>query len=309
MREFVLNDTCFGGALSIGRAATITIDIERGIVALINEGHGVASMRLAASIGDVVISPGVTLADVLTHVLRSTTSGRLLTRMATKYPIEDDLNDGEFAALVEWAIPTYPGAMSLVLCARSGRIAVTISDDALWTVDPLQLNVETNPDNPGVTVQIAIDNVFSAASAAALSNRLTAAFVETAKPTDLWRNRARTFPNLDFSPRVEGDLTNLGPTQYESAVRRLVEINAATSGWAEGMPSPTYLSKITGETTATMNKYGYQRIFRSSNGSDEVFELHARLAGGFRLHLREITETRRVEVGYIGPHLSIASEN
>lgn len=295
--------------MSVEQAAALAIDIEGGIVALIKEGFGVSSMRLAASVGEILISPGVTLAHVLTHILRNTTSGRLLARMATKYPIDDDLEDGEFAALVEWVIPAHPEAYSLILCARSGRIAVTISDDVTWTVDPLQLDVETDPANPGVTVTVEIDNVFSAASAAELSTRLKATFVKTAKPVDLWQNRAIVFPNLDFAPRVEGDLASLGPAQYESAVTRLREINAATGSWPVGAPSPTYLSKVTGESTATMNKYGGERVFRSSNGSNEIFELHARLAGGFRLHLRETVAARRVEIGYIGPHLQIAREN
>jgi hypothetical protein len=101
----------------------------------------------------------------------------------------------------------------------------------------------------------------------------------------------------------------LGAMQYASAVSRLNELNTASGSWKAGKPSPTYLSKVTGESGATMAKYGSHRIFRSSNGSNETFEQHARLVGGFRLHLREITGTRRVEIGYIGPHLPIVGEN
>ncbi|WP_282950429.1 MULTISPECIES: hypothetical protein, partial [unclassified Sphingopyxis] len=66
---------------------------------------------------------------------------------------------------------------------------------------------------------------------------------------------------------------------------------------------------VTGESKSTMDKYGSKRIFRSSSGANETFELHARLPDGFRLHLREILPGRRIEIGYIGPHLPIVSEN
>ncbi|MFV1918147.1 hypothetical protein VPH46_01830 [Sphingomonas sp. MJ1 (PH-R8)] len=309
MRELVLNDACLGGALSIGDAATLAEDIERGLADLIAAGHAVSTMRLTSSTGEVLISPGVTLADVLMHLLRHTTGGRLLTRLATKYPVEDDVADDELAALVEWSIPAHPQSLSLLLCARSGRIAVTISDDLNWTIDPLTLVVATDPAKPAATTNVEIDNVFSAASAAALSARLIAAFVATATPAELWRDRLQLFPNVDFAPRVERDLADLGALQYGSAVSRLRELDKASGNWEAEHASPTYLSKVTGESGATMDKYGAYRIFRSATGSDETFELHARLAGGFRLHLREIMASRRIEIGYIGPHLPIVREN
>lgn len=309
MREFVLNDACLGGAPTLEVAATLAIDVEKGLVALIGAGHGLQSMRLAASPGEVHVTAGVTLADLLQHILRGTSSGRVLARMATKYPVEDDLDDGEFEALVEWAIPAHPGSISLILCARSRRIAVTITDDASWRVDPLALQVAQDPSDPGTTVGIEIDNVFSAENAAEIVKRLDAAFVALAKPADIWRDRARLFPELDFAPRVERDLADLPSVQYDAAVNRLKELNTASGKWKYPAAEPAYLSKVTGESKPTMRKYGSERVFRSSNGSDETFELHARLPDGFRLHLREILGTRRLEVGYIGPHLSIVSED
>jgi len=310
MREFVLNDACLGKAISLELAATLATDVENGIVSLISEGHGLHVMRLAASTGEVQVAAGVTLADVLTHLLTKTgNSGRLFARMATKYPVEDDLNEGEFAALVNWAIPAYPGSLSLILCAHSRRISVTISNDQNWMIDPLPLDVVKDPAAPRVTTKIDVDNVYSATSAAELSKRLRKAFVSAAAPADIWRNRARLFPNLDFAPRVERDLRSLESAHYAASIVRFEELNTASGAWVAPAISPTYLSKVTGESKATMRKYGSQRVFRSLNGSDEVFEIHARLPDGLRLHLREVMPDRRIEIGYIGPHLSIVSED
>lgn len=309
MREFVLNDACLGGALSLEAAAIIAADVETGIAALIAASHGVNTMRLTASAHEVQVAAGVSLLDVFHHLLRHGSAGRLLARMATKYPVEDDLDDGEFEALVNWQIPTHPGSIPLVLCAKSGRIAATISEDAAWKVDPLELEVAQNPAEPGETVSVAIDNVYSAANATALSKRLDAAFVRMAGPADIWRDRARLYPNLDFAPRVERDLANLKAVQYGLALKRLDELNRASGDWAAPAPKPGYLSKVTGESKQTMKQYGGERVFRSSSGSDETFELHARLPDGFRLHFREILANHRIEVGYVGPHLSIVSED
>lgn len=309
MRELVLNDACLpGGALSVPEAAGMVADVERGLLRLISRRHALQSMRLSASTDQVMVAPGVTLAAALMHLLASTDdAGRLMTRLATKYPVENDVEHGEFEALVEWTIPAHPGSLPLVLCARSGRIAVTISDDAAWTVDPLHLAVAKDPDASATTTAVEVDNVFSDASAEALAMRLTAALAAVATPAELWRDRAVLFPNLDFGPGVEGDLADLQATEYDSAVSRLGEIERAVGAWRPGDGYPAYASSVTYESKRTMREYGYRRVFRSSDGSDRTFERHARLANGYRLHLREVPAARRVEIGYIGPHLPIVT--
>lgn len=310
MREFVLNDACLGGAISLQRVAELTIGVEKGAIALIAAGKGEQSMRLSASRGEVEVAAGITLADVLTHLLATTQeSGRLLSRMATKYPVEDDVDDGEFAAMVDWTLPAHPGSLCLVLCAHSQRIAATISDDPAWTVDPLPLQVAKDPAQPADVVAITIDNVYSEDNASKLSQRLDDLFKTAASPGEIWNQRGRLYPHLDFAPRVERDLANLGPRPYTAALARLDELESASGSWSAPTPRPSYLSKVTGESNSTMAKYGAERVFRSSYGSNETFELHARLADGFRLHLREILPARRLEIGYVGPHLSIVSEN
>jgi hypothetical protein len=310
VREFVLNDACLGGPSSLEQVAALAADVEQGINMLIGARQGVQTMRLAASPGEVEVAGGVTLAEVLTHLIRTTkVSGRVLARMATKYPVEDDLDDGELAALINWTIPAYHESLSLVLCAHSRRISVTISEHQAWMVDPLRLYVMQDHNVPNILVEIEIDNIYSKTSAADLSKRLDKEFVDSAAPADIWRNRAHLFPDLEFAPRVERDLANLASVPYEAALTRLGELNRVSSAWTENAATPTYLSKVTGESKPTMDKYGTERIFRSCNGSNETFEKHARLPNGFRLHLREIPSIRRLEIGYIGPHLSIVREN
>lgn len=310
MRELVLNDACLGASgHTLVAAAALIEDIERGLAALLSAGHVLPIMRLTASTSEVVLSPGLSLYDALQAVLRSGRGGRLFARLASKYPVEDDVDDGELEALVDWSIPAHPGSLALVLCARSGRIAVSISTDLVWRVDPIALMIATDPATPHALTPVQIDNVFSEVNATSLSDRLKATLVRTADPETLWRERGALFPHLDFAPRLKGDLANLGAKEYGSAVSRLGELERAVANWGSSQASPQYLSRVTGESEATMNQYRSYRVFRSITGNDEEFEKHARLAGGFRLHLREVAAARRVEVGYIGPHLPIVSTN
>ena len=153
-------------------------------------------------------------------------------------------------------------------------------------------------------------NFVSLDSANALLAEFNEELFSTIEPPDLWQRRAELFPGLDFAPSVEGDLAVLSEPVFRQALFRLKELCSASTEWrTSGSPVPKYLTKVTGESLRTMQQFGRDRIFRSCSGRDEVFELHARLQDGHRLHLREVPATKRLEVGYVGKHLRIVSEN
>jgi hypothetical protein len=311
MRECVLNSACVDGSLtSITEAATLVSDVESGIAALIDAGYALPQMRLHVSVSEILLAGKTTLYDTLIHLVRTTSDmGRLLLRMATKFPVEEDLEDQAFTALVEWKLLDHPECLPLLLCACSGRFSVSFTTDPAWRIDPLVLRFARNQNRLDVVEIATIDNVYSKSGTIGLIDRLKADEFNATTPVSLWANRGISFPSLDFAPRVQSDLVNLGES-FRNAADRLMEIENATAIWAtNGGPAPKYLSKITGESEATMNKYGSYRIFQSSNGKMEIFEKHARLPNGTRLHLREIYSSRRVEIGYIGPHLPIVSED
>jgi hypothetical protein len=310
VRETVLNSACISGSIpSIDEAAVLVSDVESGIAALIFAGYALSQMRLHVSVSEIGLAVGTTLYDTLIHLVKTTSDkGRLVLSMATKFPVEEDLEDDAFAALVEWRLPQHPDCLPLLLCACSGRLAVSLTNDPTWQIDPLPLELVKDPTQPGIVEIVNVDNIYSQAGTKALIERLKGNEFNAITPSDLWGKRNVYFPHLDFAPRVHKDLTNLGD-YFTSAADRLMKIEKATALWAvTGGPSPTYLSKVTGESAATMNKYGSYRVFTSCDGHEAVFEKHARLPDGMRLHLRELPSSLRVEIGYIGPHLPIVSE-
>ncbi len=174
-----------------------------------------------------------------------------------------------------------------------------------WRRNPLELKVGRGGVFPETKL---VDNVVSYDSAQATIGRLNALELSQINPTDFWRRRAELFPHLLFGMDIAGQIRAIGLDLFRSAITRLLELNKSAEIWkSKRCRYPTYLSKVTGESSATMEKYGIERQFRSSSGAVAVFEKHARLANGGRLHLRELPERTIIEIGYIGRHLRIVS--
>jgi hypothetical protein len=232
-------------------------------------------------------------------------------RLLTKYPVEDDVSDEELAALLELDVDWYPGSYSLLLCWHSpDRVCASLSPEPFWRVSPLEITAHKH-GNPGLDRTVRrIRNFFSLDSASALITEFNDELSSKIEPPELWHRRAELFPGLDFAPSVEGNLAGLGASVFRQTVFRLKELCSASTDWkANGAAVPKYLSKVTGESESTMKQFRGDRVFRSCSGKNEVFELHARLQDGYRVHLRELPSTKRLEIGYVGRHLRIASEN
>ena len=86
------------------------------------------------------------------------------------------------------------------------------------------------------------------------------------------------FPNLLFGKDVERQLHVLSADLFRDAVGRLTELDRTASEWkTSANPNPTYLSKVTAESVATMQRHGQERVFCSSLGRREAHEKHARI--------------------------------
>lgn len=311
IREPVLNSACVGlGIDGLDQAVAATTDLERGLIALFSANHVYQQLRLHAPVHEIEVSAGVTLYTVFQEICRRAPDrGRFLMRMVTKFPIEQDVSDEELEALIDWRLPTYPDCLSVVLCAISNsKLLVSLTTDGGWTVSPLRLMLTKNIDEGECTKEIEIANLYSFGNAGELIVLFDQDVLRDIDPIGVWNRKDELFPRLQFGPRVESDLQGVGPDVYRAAVGRLSELNRAAIEWASGgAPRPRYLSKVTGESSATMQRYGHERIFRSAAGTRETYEKHARLPNGHRLHLRELVESKRIEIGYVGPHLSIVS--
>jgi hypothetical protein len=131
-------------------------------------------------------------------------------------------------------------------------------------------------------------------------------------PTTLWERRAILFSKLILCPSVKDNLEKIGSSKYFSQiVDRLKELNRyAVEEWTEGNFEYRKARKSTSldispESESTMSLYGDQRLFKMHEGRSEYFSLHIK-TGDFRFHI--YPENGKIFVGYIGKHLSTATD-
>ncbi len=77
--------------------------------------------------------------------------------------------------------------------------------------------------------------------------------------------------------------------------------------YREAGPAPSWPCKVTPENEKTIanRRLSQARTFRSTTGTRQTFEWHARFGSGGRIHLRFEAKARVVEIGYIGRHLPL----
>lgn len=308
MRDAVLNSAGLSVQFPNQDEALDALDnVASGLIALSVGKHIAPHLWSRNQPFQISVCQGMNLIELFREYLgRDKDRATFLLRMVTRCPIDDGVEAANLEDFVENEIEGLPGCIDLLWCAVSDtKIAVSLTPENRWLKNPLTLKLGRNGTYPK---SVDVENVFSFDSAQDTLVRLNALRLTGIVPADLWKHRSDLFPNLIFGTDVEKQLQTLGADHFVSAVERMVEIDKAATEWdATTNPSPTYLSKVTGESAATMQKYGHERIYRSSTGQIKTFEKHARLHNGGRIHLREIPLQSKIEIGYIGKHLRIVS--
>ena len=229
-----------------------------------------------------------------------------LMRLSAKCPllseVESDVKD-RFLACEAKRLPPEDGE-PLVLCAITDWIAIGFPSEPVWDSDQLTVSFnELLPDESLQETSETIDNLARSKHARLIRERQHAALLQFQSPSELWEQRKEAFPNLHFGPHVKPPSEILGV-----AIRRLAELDRSAAEWRNvGGPAPPWTCKVTRESESVRNNATLlnERRFRSRHGTRELFEWHARVGSGFRIHLRFDAETQEVEIGYIGYHLPL----
>ena len=171
MPEFVLNSAAIAGDfVNIEEAAGVVASAGAGMANLIDGASLRKVLRLHHATTLLKLGDDFSLSEVLIDLLkRRSAGGTLFATLATKYPVEEDVEEDAFEALVDWELPDHPGCLALALCASTGRIAVTLTKSVAWKVDPLPLKVIKEPLQPANVVVEDVDNLFSSDNAAAIA--------------------------------------------------------------------------------------------------------------------------------------------
>ena len=305
MREMVLNHASLA-APNLHTAFEWLKDLARGIPQL----NGVAQpgLRMAIAVSEIWILPDCSLYDAYLKLLRhgARDAAVFLMGLSARYPllceVDSDFRD-RFCGCETTQLSSEEGE-PLLLCAITDWIAIGFPSEPVWDSDQLTVSFnELLPDGSFQETSETIDNLARSTHANSICERHRAAFFEYQEPSVVWAQRDEAFRNLFFGPDVEPPPEILGV-----AIRRLAELDRSTAEWREvGGPIPRWRCKVTRESESVRNNAALlnERRFRSRHSTRELFEWHARVGSGFRIHLRFDAEMREVEIGYIGPHLPL----
>lgn len=132
------------------------------------------------------------------------------------------------------------------------------------------------------------------------------------RSSDVWEKRSEFFSNLTLCGDVKRQLKTVGLSGYlNQIIDRLRTLDTFTSTWKSRefdlnrLKGGTNL-RVSGESDSTMRIYSGQRRFKLPDGRRELFELHIKV-GDLRFHFYPDDSEKKVYVGYIGPHLPIAT--
>ena len=230
--------------------------------------------------------------------------GIFFAALTQKIPIDAGLEDSIIDSLLGWEVDGTLGCYSLLLCALQNQVAISLSANELWGQDQITLVVVGKDGAKIIRDNIIVDHLSQQRHAPLIIERHQRAAIAKLEPHQFWNQRAELFADLRFGLDVEGQIGSLSKEDFRSALHRLFELDGAVRRWkALETPNPPYASKVTGESEATMNQFGRHRVFQDHEGRPAIFERHARIANGNRIHLLEHRAHRWIEIGYIGPHL------
>ena len=192
----------------------------------------------------------------------------------------------------------------LVLCVLTNWISIGFPSIPDWDKDQLKVDFnELLPDGSIVEASETIDNLARSTHANTICERHRAAFLEHQDSSVVWAQRDEVFPNLFFGPDVEPPPEILGV-----AIRRLAELDKSAAEWRKvGGSVPPKHCEVTRESKSVRNNATLLNLrrFKSRHGTRQLFEWHARIGSGFRIHLDFDAKTKEIEIGYIGPHLRL----
>lgn len=132
--------------------------------------------------------------------------------------------------------------------------------------------------------------------------------------SDLWAQRDKLFPCLEFCVEVEEQLAALGKgdLRLKGILDKLSRLDEAARCWTEGaFDATSVLPNVSPESESTMQQYADPRTFTTTEGHSVVFSWHVRLTpNAWRLYFNfeEADTPGKLYIGYIGEHLPTGSD-
>lgn len=313
MREMVLNhaSVCAPDA-NRECIAKWLIGLADGMAQLTKERVVKGNLRMAREYHEMPCLSGYSLFDACQELLTRSYRDRyrFVMRLAAKVPLLTDVREevrDRFRACEERELVP-PDGEPLVFCAITDGVAVGFPSLPEWDRDCVTIRFdELLPDESIEPVSETIDQLTRAEHAGSICVRYRERLRADVDARTFWGNRQTIFPHLCFGPGVQRGIrksSHLFPT----IARKLAALDESVREWRElGNPMPNWTTKVTPEDAEAMRSPDFRalRTFTTQHGTRELFQWHARFGSNGRIHFRFDTESREVEIGYIGPHLPL----
>lgn len=313
MREMVLNHASL---ISPDRRKAVDWlkDVTTGMTQLITNRIVESTLRMSRPHHQISCMPSWSLWDALQELQRTGAREEylLFNRLTSKIPLLDALDQDIEDRFRECESKTLasPDGDPLILCAIVDGISVGFPSDLIWEND--KVTVTFDEILPNESIEIAsetIDNLTRSTHAKPICERHRERHRgEFRNGVELWNALDEAFPNLLFGLDLENHLARLDPGVLSTVVNKLASLDNSAAEWRRtGGPAPQWHSKVTDESNSVKNddKLRQLRIFRSRDGTLQLFTWHARFGNSGRIHLRFEPISHEIEIGYIGKHLQI----
>ena len=288
-------------------------DTVSGVAQLVKEGVVERVLRTNRSLTEVLCAENFSLFDTTQELRRSGARDEylFLVGLTTKTPLLSDIREEveqRFLGCETLDLQPEDGA-PLLLCALAHSVAIGFPSHEDWDRDRVTVRFEELlPDDTFSRESEDIDHLARTAHAEPICARHRRLLRAGLWPDELWRNRQAAFPNLVFGPDVEDHLAKLQTGHFHTVVNKLTQLDAAAENWRRvGGTMPPWTCHVTNESRRLRNNTTLResRRFRSHSGDRALFLWHARFGSAGRIHLRLDPACRKVEIGYIGGHLSL----
>jgi hypothetical protein len=190
------------------------------------------------------------------------------------------------------------------LASLYGGMPISFSGDERWRVHRLLLDVHQLLDDDESQWTSEIPHASLSEHVETNRNWITSLRRQSVNDgAELWLQRAKLFPFLEFGPRVERDLKVLQTAALLQVIEYLHRLNDAVELWEpDSSPRPDYPPLASDESES--RKQLCQ--FPAPGGGHRAFTWHARYTPGpGRIHFLLLHNPKRVAIGYIGNKLGI----
>ena len=233
--------------------------------------------------------------------------------LATKAPYLTDISDVTITDKVDGSDFFYEGknATGLGIAYILDALALSLRSESRWFPAHLEINY-TSLDIDGEILEEPVSVMHAShrdhiliTHAHWIRDRLS---TKIGNGSDIWKQRERLFPSLQFCESVGEKLQSLnsGNPQFHLVAKKLYELEKFCQQWQEsGGAFKLENMPLRGsvESEATLTTYKQEHTFLCPDGEDRVFSLHIRITLSWRLHYYPVSDKQQLIIGYIGEHL------